>query len=211
MKAAKIYGLILFSLCLAPAARAQFVSVSVGRLFPQSLAAPTTAVSPWFALPARSDFSPSAIIAVDAGIGVLPFLGAGLHYSYSRPELILRRSDAFGSSARVDLGANTLTFDARVHSPYAFGFRAYGFAGAGFTRFALNVKNRVEVPFPSGTPGDITSPVFTYGGGLEKKLTRLLRAKLEVRDYLTPISDKLFQPGGAWHRVAVVGGIVLGK
>jgi len=75
----------------------------------------------------------------------------------------------------------------------------------------LNVKNQTEVPFPGGTPGNITSPVFTYGGGVEKKLVPLVRARFEVRDYLTPISDQLFRPGGSWHRVGVVAGVVLGR
>jgi hypothetical protein len=161
--------------------------------------------------PALSDFGRSGLLAVDAGIGFLPFLGANLDYSYSSPSLVLRRGDAFGSSAVTDLGAHTLTFDARLHTPHFAGFRFYGLVGGGFTRFSVNLKQLVEVPFPGGDPDNVISPVFTVGGGIEKSVAPLVHLKLEARDYVTPISRDFFQPGGAWHRFAVIGGIVLGR
>ena len=209
MKLNKLHYLILLSFCFASAANAQFVSVAAGELLPQDLSSAPLAGRIGGA--ARANFTRPSIVAVDGGIGFLPFFGIGLHYSRSRPELTLRRGDAFGSSALVDLGANTLTFDARFHTLRFSGFRAYGFVGGGFTRFTLNVKSQVEVPFPKGVPGNLTAPIATYGGGLEKKLFPYIAAKLEVRDYLTPIPSSLYQPGGVWHRVAVLGGIVLGR
>lgn len=209
MKLRTVSSLILLSFSVAPIASAQFISVSGGGLFPQSLSSSAPAGRVGGA--DRADFSNPLIVAVDGGIGFLPFLGVGVHYSHARPELTLRRGDAFGSSAIVDLSANTLTFDARLHTPRFFGFRGYAFAGAGFTRFSLNVKSQVEVPFPKGVPDSLTAPVGTFGGGVEKKLFPLLAGKLEVRDYLTPIPDTLFLPGGMWHRVAIFGGIVLGR
>ena len=91
------------------------------------------------------------------------------------------------------------------------GSRLYGLVGGGFTRFSVDVKQVVEVPFPGGDPDKVISPVFTVGGGIEKSVAPLVHLKLEVRDYVTPISKDFFQPGGAWHRVAVIGGIVLGR
>ncbi len=209
VRAAGKASLVLFLLCLAPPAWGQFIAVAAGGVFSQdrSAAAPSGRVGG----PALSDFSRAGIITVDAGASVFPFVTAGVHYSFSRPELFLRRGDAFGSSALVDLGTHTVTFDARVRTPQAFGFRVYGLAGGGFSRFNLDIKRQVEVPFPSGAPRSLTSPVFTFGGGVEQSVLPLVRLKLEVRDYLTPISERLFQPGGAWHRVVMVGGLVVGR
>ena len=208
MRSGKLFWLILGFISLAPAARGQYVSVAGGGLFSQDrgAAAPSGRVGG----PASAEFSASGIAAVDAGLGLLPFLGAGLHYSYARPVLSLRRGDAFGSSALVRLGAHTVTADARLRTPQIYGFRLYGLAGVGLTRFLLDVKRQVEVPFPGGAPDSVLSPVFTFAGGVEKSIAPLVRWKIEARDYVTPISEKFFQPGGAWHRVAVLGGIVFG-
>ena len=205
--------IVLFAVCWlagsAPPARAQFIAVGGGGLLPQNLSAPATAGR--VGGPASADFSRSGILAVDAGIGFFPFLTGGLHYSFSRPELFLRRGDAFGSSARVDLGAHTITFDGRFRTPQVAGFRLYALAGVGFTRFHLNVKQAVEVPFPRGAPDNVLTPVGTFGGGIERSIAPFLHLKLEARDYVTPISEQFFRPGGVWHRVAVIGGIVLGR
>ncbi len=134
-----------------------------------------------------------------------------MHYSFTRPELLLRRADAFGSSALLDVATHTVTFDARLRTPQVAGFRAYLLAGAGLSRFHLDIKRQVEVPFPGGAPGALTAPVFTFGGGLEKRVLPLLHLKAEVRDYVTPISERFYQPGGAWHRVVALAGVVLGR
>lgn len=193
---------------MVPNARAQYIAFGAGGLFPQDQ---SKEIVSGIAGPTRSEFGRSGLLALDAGVGFLPFLGAGLHYSYSSPELILRRGDAFGSSARSDLGAHTLTFDARVRTPHFAGFRVYGLVGGGFTRFTVNLKQVVEIPFPDGDPDKVISPVFTMGGGIEKSVAPLVHLKFEVRDYVTPISRDFFEPGGAWHRFAVIGGIVFGR
>lgn len=205
----KIFPMLALLLTVfAPTARAQYIAFGAGGLFPQDQSgSPAGGIGGL----ATSTFGNSGLLAVDAGIGFLPFLGAGLHYSYSSPQLVLRRGDAFGSSAVTDLGSHTLTFDARLHTPHFAGFRLYGLVGGGFTRFTLNVKQTVETPFPGGAPDNVLSPVFTMGGGIEKSVAPLVHLKLELRDYVTPISRDFFQPGGAWHRVAVIGGIVLGR
>lgn len=199
--------MLLFAVS-ASTAHAQYIAVGAGGLFPQDQSG---ASAGGIGGPALSDFGRSGLLAVDAGIGFLPFLGANLHYSYSSPSLVLRRGDAFGSSAVTDLGAHTLTFDARVHTPHFAGFRLYGLVGGGFTRFSVDVKQVVEIPFPGGDPDNVISPVFTMGGGIEKSVAPLVHLKLEARDYVTPISKDFYAPGGAWHRVAVIGGIVLGR
>ncbi len=210
MKARKPTFLFFLTLCLAGPARGQFIAVGGGGQFFQGRSAPAPAGA--VGGPASADFTKSGLVAVDAGMPVFPFVTGGLHFSSSDTELSLRRGDAFGSSAAADVSARTLTFDARVRTPEAFGLGAYGLAGAGFTRFGLKVKQQVEVPFPSaGAPGAVTSPVFTFGGGVERRLLPYLRLKLEVRDYVTGIPKTFFQPGGTWHRVAVIGGLVLGR
>ncbi len=209
MRTRNIAGLMLFLLFLALPARAQFVSVAGGALFPQDRSA--AAVQGRVGGPALANFNRPSIITADAGAGLLPFLSAGVHYSFSEPRLSLSRGDSFGSRADVDLKAHTVTLDARLRTPQAFGFRAFGLLGGGFTRFNLNVRNQVEVPFPGGAPSSITTPVFTYGGGVEQSVLPYVRLKFEVRDYVAPISERFFQPGGAWHRVAIVGGITLGR
>jgi len=201
--------LALWLLFAVPQARGQYIAIGGGGVFPRDLSAAPASEGPGG--PARSEFTNSALFAVDVGTGVLPFFSLGAHYSYTRPELTLRRSDPFGSSAVVDLATHTLTLDGRLRTPEAAGFRLYGLAGVGFSRFRLDVKELVEVPFPDGIPDNVLSPVVTFGAGLERNIAPLVRLKLEVRDYLTPISKRFFEGGGAWHRVAVIGGIVLGR
>jgi hypothetical protein len=201
--------LIVASFLFAQIASAQFVSVSVGGLLPQNLSAsaPIGAITSV----TTADFTHPSIIAVDGGIGFLPFLGIGVHYSHSTPELTLTRADALGSRAVADLGTHTVTIDLRLHTPRFAGFRAYGFGGVGVSRFNVDVKSQVAVPFPKGIPSTLTGPVGTYGVGLEKKLLPLISAKIEVRDYLTDIPSNIYAPSGLWNRVAILGGIVLGR
>ena len=203
-----ILSMLLLMPTLAPA---QYFSVGVGGLFSQGRSAALANPLAGNVLgTASADFSKTGILTLDAGTSVLPFMTAGVHYSFSRPELTLRRGDAFGSSAVADLNAHTLTFDARLRAPRVVGLRPYGLAGVGFTRFNMSVRNQVEVAFPGGA-GSVTSPVFTFGAGVERKLLPLVGAKLEVRDYLSPLSEKFYQPGGSWNRVAVIVGLVLGR
>ena len=209
MSRATLFLTVLSCFWFVCAANAQFISVGGGMLRPQSLSAPAPAGITGGT--ARADFNNVSILTVDGGIGGPGLFGGAVHYSYSQPEVLLRRGDALGSSARIASTANTLTFDIRLQSPRAAGFRVYGFAGAGFTRFSLTVKSQVEIPFPNGVPGSITAPVGDFGGGVEKKIVPLVAGKFEVRDYVTPISSTFFSPGGAWHRVAFVGGIVVGR
>ena len=204
--------------------RAQFISFGGGGMIARDLKDDTTASGaiipvisfgppPNLAVRGtdRADFSSGPIMTIDAGTGLLPFLTGGLHYSYARPDLALKRGDAFGSSAQVDLGAHTLTFDTRFRTPHYAGYRLFGQLGAGFTRFSLAVKEAVEVPFPGGAPDKTLSPVLTYGGGVERSISPLLHLKLEVRDYLTGVSDQLYRPRGASHRIAITAGIVIGR
>ena len=220
MRLRAVCGLILFFVGVVPAARGQYLAIGGGGVFSQDLssesqilplASPQPTQAPIAPGPGQSNFTASGLLAVDAGIGFCPLFSAGLHYSYARPELSLTRGDFFGSSALVNLSAHTLTFDARLRTPEIIGYHLYGLLGGGFSRFTLDVKRQVEVPFPGGAPDDALSPVFTFGGGIEKNVSPLVRLKFEVRDYVTGVSETLFRPGGAWHRVAVIGGIVLGR
>ena len=208
MKAVKVWWTILWIIFLVPVAQAQFLSIGGGGLIPQDLGSETAAGS----LPAspRSEFRNGGIFTLDAGLRLFPHVTAGLHYSSSGTNLLLQRGDALGSSAELDLHAHTITFDTRVRTPFASGFRLYGLAGVGLTRFGLDVQREVGIPFPGGAPDSVTSLVFTYGGGVERHLRQLLHLKLEVRDYHTRIPDHLFRPGGSWHRLAVIGGLTIG-
>ncbi|MBI1955855.1 MAG: hypothetical protein HYS38_05630 [Acidobacteria bacterium] len=220
MRLRAVCGLILFFVGVVPVARGQYLAIGGGGVFSQDLSSESQILPLASTQPTQipisvgsghSNFTASGLLAVDAGIGFFPLFSAGLHYSYARPELSLTRGDFFGSSALVNLSAHTLTFDARLRTPEIVGYHLYGLLGGGFSRFTLDVKRQVEVPFPGGAPDDALSPVFTFGGGIEKSVSPLVRLKLEVRDYVTGVSETLFRPGGAWHRVAVIGGIVLGR
>ncbi|MBI4463405.1 MAG: hypothetical protein HY647_01765, partial [Acidobacteria bacterium] len=184
MRLRAVVCLLLFFLGVVPAAHGQYLAIGGGGVFSQDLSSESQAD--------RANFTASSLLAVDAGVGFFPLLSAGLHYSYARPELSLVRGDAFGSSALVNLRAHTLTFDARLRTPEIIGYHLYGLLGGGFSRFTLDVKRQVEVPFPGGAPDDALSPVFTYGGGIEKSVAPLVRLKFEVRDYVTGVSATLF-------------------
>ncbi len=208
VQAAKVLCRILLFFCVAQLAQGQFLGIGVGGLFSQDLS-DGTAAGPVLGS-ARSEFDNGRIITLDAGTRVFPYVSSGLHISFSSADMLLARGDAFGSSAKVELSARTITFDTRVRTPSAYRFRFYGLAGVGLTRFGLDVKSEVEVPFPGGAPDKVTSFVITYGAGIERHLHQLVHLRLEVRDYQTYISNQLFQPGGAWHRVAVIVGITVG-
>ncbi len=210
MKVKPIYSLILFCLCFTPAAHAQHISVAVGGLIPKSPSGSGTVASIF----QSADFRKSPIVTVDAGAGFLPLVDANVHYSYSQPDVSIRKSGIAGSpgsTAEVGLGGHTVTIEAQVHPPRPLRFGLYGFAGAGVTRFQVDLKSQSGSPFPSGLPDVITSPVFTFGVGVEKKLLPLIAAKVELRDYTGSVPKKLYDPGGAWNRVAIVAGIVLGR
>ena len=208
VKAANVLSRILLFLCVAQAAQGQFLGIGGGRLLPQDVDEEAAAGS--IAGSVRSVFSNGNMITLDVGTRVFPYVSTGLHYSFSGSDLLLERGDAFGSSADVELSAHTVTFDTRVRTPFSSRLRFYGLAGVGITRFGLDVKREVEVPFPGGAPDSVMSFVFTYGAGVERHLRQLLHLRLEVRNYQTLISNQLFQPGGAWHRVAVIAGITVG-
>ncbi len=208
VQAAKVFRGIFLFFCMAQLAQGQFLGIGVGKIFSKDLGGGTAAGSEFGS--ARSEFGNSRIFTLDAGTRVFPYVSSGLHYSFSSTDMLLARGDAFGSSAAAELSAHTITFDTRVRTPSAYRFRFYGLAGVGFTRFGLEVKSEVEVPFPGGAPDKMTSFVITYGAGVERHLRQLVHLRLEVRDYQTYISTQLFQPGGAWHRVAVIGGITVG-
>jgi hypothetical protein len=193
--------------CAAVTAGAQSIGLSAGGIFPSDL---QEAVGGSGAA-ARAEFSTARIISVDAGMNLLPFISGEIHYSHSTPELLLVRADAFGSRAQIDLSSHTLTFGGRLRTPEVFGVRLYGLLGAGLSRFNLDVREQVEQPFPQGAPEKLLAPVLTYGGGFERGLLPLVRWKFEVRDDVSPISEKLFGPGGTWHRVQVTAGIVIGR
>lgn len=208
VQAAKVFCRIFLFFCVAQLAQGQFLGIGVGKIFSKDLGGGTAAGSEFGS--ARSEFGNSRIFTLDAGTRVFPYVSSGLHYSFSSADMFLERGDAFGSSAEVDLRVRTITFDTRVRTPSAYRFRLYALAGVGVSRFRLDVKNEVEVPFPDGAPDNITSFVITYGAGVERHLHQLIHLRLEVRDYQTYISNQLFQPGGTWHRLAVIGGITIG-
>ena len=172
---------------------------------PRDMAGEATGNSPGLA--PRSEFHGGGLFALDVGVWRFPYVSLGFHYSLAGADLSLERGDVLGSSAEVELRAHTVTFDTRLRSPFRSGFRFFGLAGAGITRLGLDVRREAGTPFPAGAPGGITSFVFTYGGGVERHLHQLVHLRVEVRDYVTPISTHLFRPGGLWHRVAVIGGI----
>jgi hypothetical protein len=192
--------LLLLILCASPAS-AQFVGIAGGRSLPLDLGGGSSE---------RSEFPHGGYFALDFGMRAFPLINMGVHFSSSGSDARLRRGDALGSRADVDLSAKTVTFDTRFRSPFVSSFRFFGLAGAGVTRFGLDVKQEVENPFPGGAPGGVTSFVFTYGGGIERHLHQLVHLRIEVRDYVSPASTQLYRPGGLWHRVAVSGGITIG-
>ena len=196
--------LLLLLLCLSSAAHAQFLGIAGGRNFPQDLGRPSSGASP------RSEFGHGGFFSLDVGLPAFRFVTMGVHYSSSGSDLRLERGDAFGSRADAHLSAKTVTFDTRVRSPFVSSFRFFGLGGAGVTHFGLDVNQAVENPFPGGAPGGLTSFVFTYGGGIERHLRQLAHLRIEVRDYVSPVSTQLYRPGGLWHRVAVIGGITIG-
>ena len=207
MRVGGFFVLFAFLLISGRAAHAQFLAIGGGKLLPRNLAGQIPETNRGIA---RSESESGGIFALDVGMRWFPFVSSGLHYSSATTDLRIQRGDAFGSSAEVELSAHTFTFDTRVRTPSVFSFRLYGLAGAGVTRFGVNVKREVEVPFPGGAPDNITSFVFTYGGGVERHLHQLVHLRLEVRDYLTPVPKQLFAPEGTWHRLAVIGGITIG-
>lgn len=194
-------ALLLLLLLCGSSAHAQFVGVTVGRNLPLDLGGRTSE---------RSEFPHGGYFAADFGMRAFPLVNMGVHFSSAGSDARLLRGDALGSRSDVDLSARTVTFDTRVRSPFVSRFRFFGFAGAGVTRFSLDVRQEVENPFPDGAPGGLTSFVFTYGGGIERHLRQLLHLRLEVRNYVSPVSNHLYRPGGLWHRLTVSGGITIG-
>jgi hypothetical protein len=184
------------------AGQAQFFGVAGGRALP---------LDPGRGAPEESRFRHGGYYSLDFGMRAFRFTNLGVHFSSMGSDLELRRGDALGSTADARVTARTVTFEARVRSPFIASVRFFGLGGAGVTRFGLDVKQQSGIPFPGGAPGGVTSAVVTYGAGVERHLRQLLHLRLEVRDYVTPrISEQLYRPGGPWHRFAVMAGINIG-
>lgn len=209
MKIIKEFVFLALLFLAASAAHAQFLGIAGGRNLPLDLGRGSQGGSQ-----ERSEFPHGGYFSLDVGMRAFPFVTMGVHYSSAGSDLRLNRGDsrgdAFGPRADVHVSAKTVTFDTRLRSPFVSRFRFFGLAGAGVTRFGLDVNREVENPFPDGVPGGVTSFVFTYGGGVERHLRQLLHLRFEVRDYVSPVSTQLYRPGGLWHRVAVIGGITIG-
>lgn len=206
-------SLLVFTALLlldASSARAQYFGIGLGRTFGDDLAAGVAAV-PGALNPLAAGIRGGNTLVIEAGANYLRFLRTGIHYNYSRPEGFLRRGDAFGSRAELQLRAHTLTIDLGLRSPEFAGFRIFGVGGAGAGRFNVEVKETVEVPFPGGPPEDIVVPVAAFGGGIEHQFLPNIRWKAEVRDEWTSAPEDLFRPGGGWHRVLVSAGLIFGR
>jgi hypothetical protein len=187
-------------LCTVPEAYGQYLGIGYGRQLSHSLEDGS----------ARTHFDSGGIFALDAGTRIFPFVSAGLHYSSSKTDVRIEREDAIGSSAEGELSAHTFTLDFKARTPSFFTFRLFGLAGAGLTRLGLDVESEVENPFPGGAPDNLNAFVFTYAVGVEKHLNQLVHLRVEARNYLTPVSEQLFGPGGRWRRPAVIAGITVG-
>jgi hypothetical protein len=209
MKSRIIIPAILVMACAMPL-HAQYLGIGLGRTFGDSSSAAASSV-PGNLNKLSAEIRGANTLVLEAGANYLHFLRSGIHYNYSRPEGFLARGDAFGSSAILQLRAHTLTFDLGVRTPQFSGLRLFGVAGVGAGRFVVQVKETVEVPFPSGPPDSLVVPVVAYGGGLEHEFLPGVRWKAEVRDEWTSAPQDLFRPGGKWHRVLASVGILLGR
>lgn len=202
MNLARLFLLFVFCLFAALSTEAQYIAVGGGVVSSEDRTEPAFS----------TNFKRSGLIAVDAGASVFPFLTAGVHYSFTKPEVLFRRADSFGSSAFLNVGTHTFTFDARLRTPTIAGWRLYGLAGAGMARYNPEIEQEVETPFPPGTrPESETRPVFTFGGGVERSIFPLVRLKFEARDYVSSSLGRLLGREETWHRVAFIGGVVIGK
>jgi hypothetical protein len=207
--------LLVFLVCFARPCNAQFVSVSAGGLLPhdRSVGAPN---------PASSSFNTSWQVAADGGVPVFPFVVAAVHYSYARPGVFL--AWAGQNTALFNLAQHNLVFEGRLRTPTLLNWRFYALAGVGFSHFSSLLPPCPSVQTSGGTftwvnstsflppcASTQTKPMFTFGGGIEHSILPLLRLKIEARDYVTSGLESLLMPGGAWHRTAVLGGIVVGR
>jgi hypothetical protein len=202
-----VLGVVLGVILAVGQARGQYVSVGAGFVLPPDLSAPPIGSS---LSSVTANFSKSGMVTLDAGVPVLPFLTTGVHYSFARSELNMTLGDIVNSSARLQLNENTLAVEARLHTPRLLKWRAYGLAGVGMTRYSPTIESKTANAFPTGATS-VTAPVFTVGGGVERRLKSLLGAKAELRDYISGISSQFYQPGGTMQRVAVTVGLVIGK
>jgi hypothetical protein len=191
-------------------AQAQYLGIGLGRSFGDDLGAAAGGV-PGALNPLSAGIREGNTLVLEAGANYLRFLRTGIHYNYSRPEGFLRRGDAFGSRAELQLRAHTLTFDLGLRTPQWSGFRLYGAGGLGAGRFNVEVTQQVETPFPGGPPDNVVVPVIAYGVGVEHEFLPGVRWKAEVRNERTSAPEDFFRPGGHWNRVLVSGGIVLGR
>ena len=112
-------------------AQAQYLGIGLGRSFGDDLGAAAGGV-PGALNPLSAGIREGNTLVLEAGANYLRFLRTGIHYNYSRPEGFLRRGDAFGSRAELQLramaagltpdfytpeGAARRNADDRVHEP----------------------------------------------------------------------------------------------
>jgi hypothetical protein len=195
--------LALLLIAFPATGRAPYVSIAVGGQPGKTINAETGA--------ARADFDTATVFGVGFGWGPIPYAGLQAYYSHATPELTWSRGDALGSRAVADISTHTLTLEGRIHTPTFARFRLYGFVGGGASRFNVDIKEQLEVPFPGGEPDSVVSSVLTYGGGVERIFFPYLRWRLEVRNNVSDLPDELLLGDRKWNRPQFAAGILIGK
>jgi hypothetical protein len=161
-----------------------------------------SATSP--ALSGTAGFDPGFALSGVLGNDRFRYIGGDVRYTYLRNDL---RISAGGTKATASGDSQALHYDVLFHAtPRESSLRPYLAAGAGIKWFRGTGAEPAYQPLSNLvvlTHTNQAEPLISVGGGVKFALTSGTLLRLDLRDYLTPLPDKLLAapPGthlGGW-------------
>jgi opacity protein-like surface antigen len=170
-----------------------------------------------------STYKTGASFTVGGEIPLKKIFGVEGSYSMVRNNLAVTNYSAGATEAGYTIRNQRLSGDLVAHMPKSFlGIKPYLVAGLEYDRFSPVGTASTGSSF-NGYSNVTLSPAnklgFNYGGGLDKKLTKLVSLRVDVRDHLTgsptyglattsASSSAAFPITGAAHNLEYSAGVV---
>jgi hypothetical protein len=144
-------------------------------------------------------FGTQAAGGVVIGENLYRWIGGEVRYTYRDGDLNVRSGGQEGS---LQGHSHAIHYDFLFHATHREArIRPFAAAGAGIRVYEGTGPESVTQPlsrFALLTKTDQIEPLVSFGGGVKFMVAKNVQFRVDLRDYLTPMPDKLFVPvGGA--------------
>lgn len=137
-------------------------------------------------------FAPGYALGATVGNDLYRFLGGEVRYTYLAGDLKVASGNV---SAQASGHAQAIHYDLLVHGGSKESLiRPFLAAGAGVKIFSGTGREAAYQPLADLlvlTHATQTEPLISFGGGIKITLSRRVLLRFDVRDYLTPVPDRL--------------------